>query len=92
MRLFGCLQISNYKVYDNKVDFTLAKLEKGWWSRLQSQPQKPVWLKVDFDRWQSEEKLTDEDEARDIRTDFPDLYEQLQKEEMGYRKGKYQKH
>lgn len=75
-------------MYDNKIDFTLAKAEKGWWLRLTSHPQKPAWLKIDFDRWQSEENLSDEDDTRDIRNDYPDLYEQLQKEEMGYKRGK----
>lgn len=71
---------------DNKVDFTLTKVEKGWWSRLTSQPQKPAWLKIDFDRWQSEEDLNDDEDVRDVMEDYPDLYDQLQKEEMGYRK------
>lgn len=44
-----------------------------------------MWLKVDFDRWKSEEDLDDE-EVRDIREDYPDIYNKLQKEEMGYRK------
>lgn len=74
---------------DNKVDFTLIKAEKGWWTRLTSQPQKPAWLKIDFDRWQTEEDLNDEEEdIRDIREDYPDLYDRLQKEEVGYRKGR----
>lgn len=74
---------------DNKIDFTLVKVEKGWWSRLISQPQKPAWLKIDFDRWQSEEDLNDDEDIRDVREDYPDLYNRLQKEEMGYRKGWY---
>lgn len=81
------LQESIYKVSDNKIDFTLIKAEKGWWSRLTSQLQKPAWLKIDFDRWQSEEDLNDDEEIRDIREDYPDLYDRLQKEELGYRKG-----
>lgn len=54
-----------------------------------SQPQKPVWLKIDFDRWQSEDNLDDDDEeeTRDVRDDYPNLYDKLQKEEMGYRSG-----
>lgn len=51
-----------------------------------SQPQKPAWLKVDFDKWQSEDDILDE-EVRDIREDYPGLYENLQKQEMGYIKG-----
>ncbi|KAJ8919044.1 hypothetical protein NQ315_016950 [Exocentrus adspersus] len=78
------------KITDHKVDLTLTKIEKGWWPRLTSQPQKPVWLKVDFDRWQSEDDLIEED-VRDIREDYPDLYDRLQKEEMGYRKEDFRK-
>lgn len=65
---------------------TLIKAEKGWWPRLTSRPQKPAWLKIDFDRWQSEDDLIDE-VVGDIRQDYPDLYKSLQKEEMGYIKG-----
>lgn len=52
-----------------------------------STPQKPIWLKVDFDRWQSEEDLGDDSEVRDVREDYPHVYDQLQKEERGYKKG-----
>jgi very-long-chain (3R)-3-hydroxyacyl-CoA dehydratase len=75
---------SVYKVTDNRVDFTVSKLEKGWWPRLLSQPQKPFWLKIDHDRFQSEDM---DDEVADIRDDYPNLYEKLQKEEFGYKKG-----
>lgn len=61
-------------------------MEKGWWSRLTSKPQKPAWLKIDFDRWQSEEDPNEED-VNDIREDYPGLYEQLQREELGYKPG-----
>lgn len=44
-------------------------------------------MKIDFDRWQSEDDLNDDENVRDIREDYPDLYDQLQKEEFGYRKG-----
>ncbi|XP_022900621.1 very-long-chain (3R)-3-hydroxyacyl-CoA dehydratase isoform X2 [Onthophagus taurus] len=72
------------KIHDSKVDFNLVKTEEGFWPRLISQPQKPAWLKIDFDKWQSEEDLNDE--VRDIRDDYPDIYEKLQKEEQGYKK------
>lgn len=81
---------SIYKLNDNHVNFTLVKVEKGWWPRLTSQPQKPAWLKIDFDRWQSEEDLNDE-KVNDIRQDYPDLYDRLQKEEIGYRKEDFKK-
>ncbi|KAJ8973372.1 hypothetical protein NQ317_007185 [Molorchus minor] len=81
---------NNLKVTDHKVDLTLTKLDKGWWPRLTSQPQKPAWLKIDFDRWQSEDDLLDED-VRDVREDYPHLYDTLQKDELGYRKEDFKK-
>lgn len=80
------LQGSNYKVVDSKVDFILKKCSKGWWPRLIGRPQKPAWLKVDFDKWQSEEDI--EESNRDIRMDYPDIYNKVYKEEYGYLKGK----
>lgn len=44
-------------------------------------------VQIDFDRWKSEEEV-DEDEPRDVRNDFPDIYSKLQKEELGYKRGK----
>lgn len=79
-------QDKSIKITDHKIDLTLPKIEKGWWPRLTSQPQKPAWLKVDFDKWKSEEDIDDE-EVRDIREDYPGIYEHLQKQEMGYIKG-----
>lgn len=77
---------SNYKVSDRQVDFTLKKKVTGWWPRLTSQPQKPSWLKIDFDKWKSEDLNDNEDEKRDICNDYPDMYDKLHKEELGYRK------
>lgn len=76
---------STFKVSDNRVDILLLKREKGWWPRLTAQVQKPAWLKIDFDRWQSEDDINEES-VRDIREDYPELYDKLQKEEMGYKK------
>nr|CAH7764391.1 unnamed protein product [Callosobruchus chinensis] len=78
------------KISDYKIDLTLRKAEKGWWPRLTSQPQKPAWLKIDFDRWQSEEDFIEE-EVGDVRDDYPNLYEKLMKEEYGYRKEDFKK-
>ncbi|XP_012221184.1 very-long-chain (3R)-3-hydroxyacyl-CoA dehydratase isoform X2 [Linepithema humile] len=77
---------SNYKVIDRQVDFILRKQACGWWPRLTCQPQKPSWLKIDFDKWKSEDMEDNEDEKRDIRDDYPDMYDKLHKEEFGYRK------
>ncbi|XP_046746680.1 very-long-chain (3R)-3-hydroxyacyl-CoA dehydratase isoform X2 [Diprion similis] len=84
---------SNFKVIDRQVDFTLRKKSSGWWPRLTSQPQKPAWLKIDFDKWKSQDGDGDEDEGtgidveekRDITKDYPDMYDKLYKEEFGYR-------
>ncbi|CAH0552699.1 unnamed protein product [Brassicogethes aeneus] len=81
---------SIYKVTGHKVDFIITKAENGWWPRLISKPQKPAWLKIDFDRWQTEEDFNEE-EVRDIQEDYPDLYDKLHKQEMGYRKEDFKK-
>ncbi|XP_011162071.1 very-long-chain (3R)-3-hydroxyacyl-CoA dehydratase isoform X1 [Solenopsis invicta] len=82
---------SNYKVIDREVDFILKKKYNGWWPRLTSQPQKPSWLKVDFDKWKSEDMDDNEDEKRDILNDYPNMYDKLHKEEFGYRKEDFKK-
>lgn len=72
---------------DRQVDFVLMKRTKNWWPRLTGQPQKPSWLKIDFDKWKSEEVDDTEEVMRDICQDYPDLYDRVHKEEFGYRKG-----
>lgn len=81
---------SQYKVTDRQVDFTLRKKSEGFWPRLTATPQKPAWLKIDFDRWKSEEDVDDE-EPRDVMGDYPDLYGNLEKEELGYRREDFKK-
>ncbi|RZC38430.1 very-long-chain (3R)-3-hydroxyacyl-[acyl-carrier protein] dehydratase [Asbolus verrucosus] len=80
---------SVHKVTDSRVDFTIKKLEKAWWPRLMEQTQKPAWLKIDHDRFQSEDM--DDNEVADVRNDYPNLYEKLQKEEFGYKKEDFKK-
>ncbi|XP_070168391.1 very-long-chain (3R)-3-hydroxyacyl-CoA dehydratase-like isoform X2 [Polyergus mexicanus] len=77
---------SNYKVIDRQIDFVLKKKCSSWWPRLISQPQKPSWLKIDFDKWKSEDVDDNDDEKRNICNDYPDMYDKLHKEEFGYRK------
>ncbi|XP_019697101.1 very-long-chain (3R)-3-hydroxyacyl-CoA dehydratase isoform X2 [Harpegnathos saltator] len=77
---------SNYKVIDRQVDFMLKKKSNGWWPRLISYPQKPSWLKIDFDKWKNEDMDDNEDEKRDICYDYPDTFEKLLTEEFGYKK------
>ncbi|XP_077283638.1 3-hydroxyacyl-CoA dehydratase 2 isoform X2 [Arctopsyche grandis] len=76
------------QVFDNRLEIYLKKAKSAWWPRLTAQAQKPVWLKVDFDRWKCEgDGIEDsEDEHRDVMNDYPGMYDKLQKEEMGYRK------
>lgn len=76
---------SKLKVTDRQVEFVLKKTTSGWWPRLTATPQKPAWLKIDFDRWKTEDDVDDE-ETRDVMGDYPDLYKRLEKEELGYRK------
>lgn len=75
-------------MYDRQIDLTLKKKSYGWWPRLTSKPQKPPWIKIDFDKWKSEDMDDNEYENRDVNTDYPNTYDQLHKEEFGYRKGK----
>lgn len=81
------IQASNYKVLDSKVDFTLRKQTKEWWPKLICNPQKPAWLKIDFDRWQSEDDV--EEPVRDVTQDYPNMYNKVMEEEYGYRKGNH---
>lgn len=41
-----------------------------------------AYFQIDFDKWTHEEDLSDE--ARDIMEDYPDLYNRVQAEEMGW--------
>ncbi|XP_076675493.1 3-hydroxyacyl-CoA dehydratase 2 [Andrena cerasifolii] len=82
---------SNYKVIDRQVEFILKKKCVAWWPRLISQPQKPSWLKIDFDKWTSEDLEDNEDEKRDICSDYPGMYDKLHKEEFGYKKEDFKK-
>lgn len=85
---------STHKITDNRVDFNIVKTENAWWPRLV--PIKPFWLKIDHDRFQSEEIQDDEEEEEqqqqpNIMNDYKNLYEKLQKEEIGYKKEDFQK-
>ncbi|KAL3278146.1 hypothetical protein HHI36_013489 [Cryptolaemus montrouzieri] len=76
----------NYKILDKYVTFVIVKKKIDWWPRLISQPLKPQWLKIDFDRWQSPEDMNENEHVGDILKDHNDIFDRLQKEEMGYRK------
>jgi len=74
---------STFRVLDRHIDILLQKEVKGWWSKVISTNKKPVWLKIDFDRWKSPD---DEDEIPpDVMRDFPHVQEQLGIDEFGYK-------
>ncbi|XP_041980644.1 very-long-chain (3R)-3-hydroxyacyl-CoA dehydratase isoform X2 [Aricia agestis] len=73
------------RIFDNRVDVIMSKEKAAWWPRLTAQPQKPAWVKINFDLWKSED-CDSEDETRDVMKDYPGMYDMLQKEEIGYRK------
>ncbi|SPP85801.1 very-long-chain (3R)-3-hydroxyacyl-CoA dehydratase 3 [Drosophila guanche] len=84
---------ATFVVSDNKIELLIRKLEPAWWPRLVATPQKPHWLKVDFDRWRTEDDMEQEkDEApRDVRQDYEKEYNDLQRQELGYVKEKTKK-
>ncbi|KAI8115190.1 Very-long-chain (3R)-3-hydroxyacyl-CoA dehydratase 3 [Lucilia cuprina] len=75
---------STFKVNDHKVEFNIKKLTDGWWPRLVATPQKPQWLKIDFERWLTEDDLLEDEKPRDVIEDYSKEYDRLQKEEIGY--------
>ncbi|VVC98483.1 unnamed protein product [Leptidea sinapis] len=81
---------TSLKVYENRIEIVLLKEDPVWWPRLTAQPQKPAWLKVNFDLWKSEDECS-EDETRDVMKDYPGMYDKLYKEELGYRREDYKK-
>ncbi|XP_072938000.1 very-long-chain (3R)-3-hydroxyacyl-CoA dehydratase [Epargyreus clarus] len=83
--------VVNVRVFENRVDIVLTKLQPTWWPRLTAEPQKPAWLKINFDLWKSEDGGDSEEEVRDVMTDYPGMYDKLHKEELGYRKEELRK-
>ncbi|CAG9765409.1 unnamed protein product [Ceutorhynchus assimilis] len=73
----------NVKITDNCINITLNKTQPGWWPRLTSTPQKPIWLKIDFNKWQSEDDFLEE-KVNNVTEDYPDVYKHLMKNELGY--------
>ncbi|KAI9560474.1 hypothetical protein GHT06_014498 [Daphnia sinensis] len=51
---------SQYRVTARQVEISLKKQSDGWWPKLNSSNLKPSWLKIDFDKWRSED---DDDET-----------------------------
>lgn len=73
---------SQYRILDRHVEFSLLKINSEFWERLLEDPIKHAWLKIDFDKWTHEEDLSEE--ARDIMDDYPDLFDKIKGEEMGW--------
>lgn len=82
-------QDTTIKVSDSRIDITLIKRSEAWWPRVTAQPQKPQWLKIDFDRWRSlEDDLSDLDDQtaqRTVQQDYPDASDHLHRAEFGFR-------
>lgn len=93
----------------NRVEIVLEKHTSEWWPRLTSTPQKPHWLKIDFDKWrpskEDEDAFSDdtasnkttsndqytEERARHLLQDYPDIMDQVEREELGYRRENFKK-
>jgi len=81
-----------YEVFDREIRIKVSKKEEDWWPRLLYEPKKLPWLKVDFDRIKHESESEDEKDMSKpdlsyediLRTKYPDVYDKLQKEELGY--------
>ena len=82
-------------VDDKEIRICLKKKEPDWWPRLLFEQKKLSWLKIDFDKWKSNDLDDSEDDASQMLQDgltasdalrhkYPDVYRQLQKEELGY--------
>ena len=83
-------------VEDKEIRICLKKKEPDWWPRLLYEQKKLSWLKIDFDKWKSQD--TDDSDVEDpnqilqdgltatdaLRHKYPDVFRQLQKDELGY--------
>lgn len=86
-----------YKLSPSRVDIVLEKAVPGcWWPRLTGTPQKPHWLKIDFDKWrpskEDEDAFADDTpRERQLLQDYPDIMGQVEQEELGYRRENFKK-
>lgn len=62
-------EASTYKVIDRDIAFVLRKKQILIWPRLLQQTVKPPWLKVDFDKMQTDDLTDDNDDLNDIYCD-----------------------
>merc|ERR1719334_982963 len=81
------------EVFDREIRIRILKKETDWWPRLLYEQKKFPWLKVDFDRVKQESESEEEKEEKPagdfsyediLRTKYPDAYNKLQKEELGF--------
>lgn len=80
-------ETATFSVTDQKIELHIRKAEPAWWLRLIATPQKPHWLRIDFDRWRSEDDGDKNEAVRDVREDYIEEYNKLQKQEIGYVRG-----
>ncbi|XP_039969571.1 very-long-chain (3R)-3-hydroxyacyl-CoA dehydratase 3 isoform X3 [Bactrocera neohumeralis] len=76
----------SYRITDTKVEFVIKKNYYKWWPRLVPAPQKPHWLRIDFDRWRTEDEMIEDEKPRNIMEDYSKELGKVQKEELGYLK------
>ncbi|XP_017857653.1 PREDICTED: very-long-chain (3R)-3-hydroxyacyl-CoA dehydratase [Drosophila arizonae] len=77
-------ETATFSVTDHKIELQIRKAEPAWWQRLIATPQKPHWLRIDFDRWRTEDDGDLSEGTRDVREDYVEEYNKLQKQEIGY--------
>ena len=83
-------------VEDKEIRICLKKKDADWWPRLLYEQRKVSWLKIDFDKWKTNDTDdSDNDEATKLLQDgisatdalrqkYPEVYKRLQKEELGF--------
>jgi len=81
----------NIEATDREIRIKIKKKEPDWWPRLLFDSKKLPWLKIDFDRIKHESESEGEPDANPdisakdmLRTKYPEAYEKLQKEELGF--------
>ena len=83
---------SVYEVRETDIRINIRKKDQDWWPRLLYEQKKLPWLKIDFDRWQGDDESEEEEEGLNqdvssqdcLRNKYPDVFKQLQKDELGY--------
>ena len=88
-------------VYDREILIRIKKKDEDWWPRLLYEQKKLPWLKIDFDRIKNESDSEEEKEKGEdnsgfsyedlLKTKYPEAYEKLQQEELGYINTNYKK-